>query len=48
MGKFKPVRRKGAGVSPSRASGISCMILMMSGFALLLFFLYFVMKYANG
>ncbi|MFB3828512.1 MAG: hypothetical protein ACE15B_17220 [Bryobacteraceae bacterium] len=47
MPKFKPARKKARGVSPSRASGISCMVMMFSGFVLLLLFLYFVMKYAN-
>ena len=46
MAKFKPAKGK----SKSRAApqgGLPCVILLGSGFALVLFFLYFVMKYAN-
>jgi hypothetical protein len=46
MAKFKPVKGK----SKSRAAtqgGLPCVILLGSGFVLVLFFLYFVMKYAN-
>ncbi|MGA3076756.1 MAG: hypothetical protein ABSG56_24100 [Bryobacteraceae bacterium] len=46
MAKFKLAKGK----SKSRASlqgGLPCMILLGSGFVLVLLFLYFVMKYAN-
>jgi hypothetical protein len=46
MAKFKPVKAK----SKNRAApqgGLPCVILLGSGFVLVLFFLYFVMKYAN-
>ncbi|MGA3042140.1 MAG: hypothetical protein ABSF54_15265 [Bryobacteraceae bacterium] len=46
MAKFKPAKTK----SKNRAApqgGLPCMILMGSGFVLVLLFLYFVMKYAN-
>jgi hypothetical protein len=45
MAKFKPARGK----SKSRAApqgGLPCVILLGSGFVLVLFFLYFVMRYA--
>jgi len=47
MAKFKPAKAK----SKSRAAprgGLPCVILLGSGIALVLLFLYFVMKYANG
>jgi hypothetical protein len=46
MAKFKLAKGK----SKNRASlqgGLPCMILLGSGFVLVLLFLYFVMKYAN-
>ncbi len=46
MAKFKLAKGK----SKNRAAaqgGLPCVILVISGFALVLFFLYFVMKYAN-
>ena len=46
MAKFKLAKAK----SKSRATpqgGLPCVILMASGFVLVLFFIYFVMKYAN-
>ena len=46
MAKFKLAKGK----SKSRAApqgGLPCVILLVSGFALVLLFLYFVMKYAN-
>ena len=48
MAKFKPVRKKAKSSAPGAPGGISCLILLISGFALVLLFLYFVMKYANG
>jgi hypothetical protein len=47
MAKFKPVRAKSKSSAAPRG-GLPCVILLGSGFALLLLFLYFVMKYANG
>jgi len=46
MAKFKPAKPK----AKSRAAapgGLPCVILMASGFVLVLLFLYFVMKYAT-
>jgi hypothetical protein len=46
MAKFKAAKGK----SKNRAApqgGLPCVILLGSGFVLVLFFLYFVMKYAN-
>jgi hypothetical protein len=46
MAKFKLAKPK----SKSRTApqgGLPCVILLGSGFVLILFFLYFVMKYAN-
>lgn len=46
MAKFKLAKAK----SKSRAApqgGLPCVILLASGFVLVLFFLYFVMKYAT-
>jgi hypothetical protein len=45
MAKYKPARPK----SKARAApqgGLPCVILLISGFVLVLFFVYFVMKYA--
>ncbi len=47
MAKFKPVKPKAKSTAPPRG-GIPCAILVFSGMALLLIFLYFVLKYANG
>jgi hypothetical protein len=47
MAKFKPVRPKSKNAAPPRG-GLPCVILLISGIALVLLFLYFVMKYANG
>jgi len=46
MAKFKPAKPK----SKSRAApqgGLPCVILLAAGFALVLLFLYIVMKYAT-
>jgi hypothetical protein len=47
MGKYKPVRGKG---KPSRVpqGGLPCVILVIVGMLLVMLFLYFVMKNANG
>ena len=47
MAKFKPVKPKSKNAT-APAGGLPCVILLASGFVLVLFFLYFVMKYANG
>jgi hypothetical protein len=47
MAKFKPVRPKSKSSAVPRG-GLPCVILVFSGFALLLLFLFFVLKYANG
>jgi len=43
MAKFKPVRAKAKRTAPTKG-GIPCIILLASGFALMLLFLYIVMK----
>jgi hypothetical protein len=47
MAKFKPIRAKSKS-SAAPKGGLPCVILIGSGFVLVLLFLYFVMKYANG
>jgi len=46
MAKFKLAKSK-AKRSSAPQGGLPCVILLASGFVLVLFFLYFVMKYAN-
>jgi len=46
MAKFKPAKAKAKGRAAPQG-GLPCVILLASGFVLVLFFLYFVMKYAN-
>jgi len=48
MAKFKPIKAKAKSSSVAPRGGLPCVILLASGFALVLLFLYFVMKYANG
>jgi hypothetical protein len=45
MAKFKPVRAKSKS-SPAPQGGLPCVILLISGFILVLVFVYFVMRYA--
>jgi hypothetical protein len=47
MAKFKPAKGKRK-ASPVPQGGLPCVILVISAMALLLLFIYFVMKYANG
>jgi hypothetical protein len=47
MGKFKPVRGK-AKRAPAPQGGLPCVILVIVGMLLVMLFLYFVMKNANG
>jgi hypothetical protein len=47
MAKVKPARGKSKRPR-MRPEGISCLILIVSGFVLVMFFLYFVMRNANG
>ena len=47
MGKFKPARgKKGKAVRPPAA--LPCVILVLVGMVLVMLFLYFVMRNANG
>jgi hypothetical protein len=46
MAKFKPVRRKSKTATP--AAGLPCVILLLGGLALVMVFLYYVMKYSAG
>jgi len=47
MAKFKPIKAKSKS-NPAPKAGLPCVVLMISGFVLVLLFLYFVMKYASG
>jgi uncharacterized integral membrane protein len=48
MAKFKPVRgRKGKPVGAPQGA-VSCVVLVVVGMLLVMLFLYFVMKNANG
>jgi hypothetical protein len=48
MAKFKPVRgKKGKAVGPPQGA-VSCVVLVIAGMLLVMFFMYFVMKNANG
>jgi hypothetical protein len=47
MAKFKPVRAKSKS-SPTAKGGLPCVILLASGIALVLLFVYLVLKNANG
>jgi len=46
MAKFKLAKSKSKS-RPAPHGGLPCVILLASGFVLVLFFLYFVMKYAT-
>ncbi len=47
MAKFKPYKGKPT-KRPTPPGGISCLILVISAMFLVMFFLYYVMKNANG
>jgi hypothetical protein len=47
MPKFKPARGKKK-ASPTPPGGLACVILVIAGIALVMFFLYFVLTHANG
>jgi hypothetical protein len=47
VAKVKPVRKK-AKAPATRPGGVPCIILVFSAIALFMFFLYFVLKHANG
>jgi hypothetical protein len=47
MAKFKPARGKKARIAPPQG-GVPCVILIISGILLVMLFLYYVMKNANG
>jgi hypothetical protein len=47
VAKYKPARAKSKSSAVPRG-GLPCVILVFSGFALILLFLFFVLKYANG
>lgn len=48
MAKFKPARGKGKRSSAPPAGALSCVILVLVGMVLVMLFLYFVMRNANG
>jgi hypothetical protein len=48
MGKFKPVRggkKKGSTAPPG---GVACVVLLLAGMVLVMLFMYWVLKSANG
>ncbi|HEY1338856.1 MAG TPA: hypothetical protein VGF59_15175 [Bryobacteraceae bacterium] len=47
MAKFKPARPKSKKPAAPKA-GVPCVILVIAGMFLVMFFLYYVMKNANG
>jgi hypothetical protein len=48
MAKFKPSRgRKGKATGPPQGA-VSCVVLVIGGMLLVMLFLYFVMRNANG
>jgi hypothetical protein len=47
MAKFKPARGRKTGSRPPQGA-LSCVVLIVAGMLLVMFFLYFVMKNANG
>ena len=47
MAKFKPIKAKSKS-APAPQGAVSCVVLVISGIVLVLIFLYFVLKYANG
>jgi len=47
MAKFKPVKPKRK-TAPVPQGGLPCVILVLSAMVLLMLFIYFAMKYANG
>jgi hypothetical protein len=47
MGKFKPAKAKSKRTAAPQG-GLPCVILVISGLALLMLFLYYVMGHANG
>lgn len=48
MAKLRPAKGKGRKAQRAAPQGVSCIILVVAGLALVMFFLYFVMKNANG
>jgi hypothetical protein len=47
MAKFKPIRPKKKD-GPAVKNGLPCVILLIGAFLLVMLFIYFVMKNANG
>jgi len=47
MAKFKPVKLKRK-TAPLPQGGLPCVILVISAMALVMLFIFLVMKYANG
>jgi hypothetical protein len=48
MAKFKPARGRKPKAPLVPAAGLPCVILLISGVLLAIFFVYFVLKNANG
>ena len=48
MARFKPVRAKKGKNAPAPQGGLPCVIVLISGIALVMLFLYYVMGHANG
>ncbi|HEY1240509.1 MAG TPA: hypothetical protein VGF16_08120 [Bryobacteraceae bacterium] len=47
MAKFKPARGKAKRTAPP-AGAVSCVVLVIVGMALVMLFMYFVLRNANG
>jgi hypothetical protein len=48
MAKFKPARGKKPKASGPPQGAVSCVVLVVAGILLVMLFMYFVMKNANG
>jgi hypothetical protein len=48
MGKFKPARGKAKGKTARPPAALPCVVLVLVGMVLVMLFLYFVMRNANG
>jgi hypothetical protein len=48
MGKFKPAKGKKGRASARPAAALPCVVLVLAGMVMVMLFLYFVMRNANG
>jgi len=47
MAKFKPAKKKQKS-TPVPPGGVGCVVLVISGIALVILFMYYVLSHANG